>query len=48
VVYDNAPQPKSLQLVSGAKHTDIPEKMGIDTYKKVINDWIIFSIQNKK
>lgn len=48
VVYDNAPQPKSLRLVSGAKHTDIPEKMGIDTYKKVINDWINFSIQNKK
>ena len=32
VVFENAPQPKTLKLVDGAKHTDVPEKMGIDAY----------------
>lgn len=43
VVYDNAPQPKALKIVTGAKHTDIPGKMGIDKYKKLVEDWINFS-----
>ena len=45
VIYDNAPQPKSLKLVPGAKHNDIPEKMGNDKYKKLIKDWIHFSVK---
>ena len=45
VVFDNAPQPKSLHLISGANHTDIPEKMGIDNYLSVISNWIDFSME---
>jgi fermentation-respiration switch protein FrsA (DUF1100 family) len=43
VVYENAPSPKSLKIVPGAKHNDIPEKMGIDVYKSLIQDWLEFS-----
>ena len=46
VIFENAPQPKSLTLVPGAKHHDIPEKMGIDNYLKVVSDWINFSVKN--
>jgi alpha-beta hydrolase superfamily lysophospholipase len=33
VVYENAPQPKQLELVPGANHTDIPDIMGHDIYR---------------
>lgn len=46
VVYDNAPQPKSLKLVPGAKHDDVPQKMGISNYLNLISDWINFSMVN--
>ncbi len=45
VVFDNAPEPKLLKIVRRAKHTDIPEKMGNDKYKKLIKDWIHFSVK---
>ncbi|MCU7500133.1 MAG: alpha/beta hydrolase [Ignavibacteria bacterium] len=32
VVYDNAPEPKTLIVVPGAVHTNIPEKMGVEEY----------------
>jgi uncharacterized protein len=32
VVFENAPEPKWLELVEGANHTDIPERMGEDRY----------------
>ncbi|MGE5350495.1 MAG: alpha/beta hydrolase [Acidobacteriota bacterium] len=32
VVFDNAPEPKTLIVVPGAVHTNIPEKMGISEY----------------
>lgn len=47
VIYDNAPQPKFLELVPNAKHTDIPDKMGINNYLKLISDWINFSIRHQ-
>jgi fermentation-respiration switch protein FrsA (DUF1100 family) len=43
VVYDNAPEPKSLKLINEAGHNNIPEKMGIETYKKTLINWINFS-----
>lgn len=46
VIYDNAPQPKSLKIVAGANHDDIQEKMGIDNYLKLVEDWINFSVKN--
>jgi hypothetical protein len=33
VVYENAPQPKELELVQGANHTDIPWIMGLENYQ---------------
>ncbi|HEX2962993.1 MAG TPA: alpha/beta fold hydrolase [Ignavibacteriales bacterium] len=32
VVFDNAPEPKTLIVVPGAVHTNIPEKMGVEEY----------------
>lgn len=32
IVFENAPEPKSLILVQGAVHTNIPEVMGLDNY----------------
>jgi fermentation-respiration switch protein FrsA (DUF1100 family) len=40
IVYENAPQPKSLLLIPDANHDDIPEKMGVDAYLDAIGDWI--------
>ncbi len=40
VVYENAPQPKSLRLVQGANHTDIPQVMSEQSYLHTIRDWI--------
>jgi fermentation-respiration switch protein FrsA (DUF1100 family) len=36
VVYENAPQPKELELVHGANHTDIPWIMGVEYYQSRI------------
>jgi fermentation-respiration switch protein FrsA (DUF1100 family) len=36
VVYENAPQPKELELVQGANHTDIPWIMGVESYQSRI------------
>ena len=47
VIFENAPQPKSLKLVPGANHVNISEKMGIDNYLKLVSDWINFSIKNR-
>ena len=41
VVFNNAPEPKSLVLVPKAGHTDIPETMGIENYLDTIRDWIM-------
>lgn len=43
VVYENAPQPKSLRLVPEAGHDDIPQTMGLDNYRAEIRSWILFS-----
>ncbi|NQT25691.1 alpha/beta hydrolase [candidate division KSB1 bacterium] len=43
VVYENAPDPKSLILVPGAGHTDIPQTMGLETYRMAIQNWILSS-----
>jgi len=44
VIFENAPQPKSLVLVPKAGHSDIPEIMGINSYLQKIDEWIDFSI----
>jgi fermentation-respiration switch protein FrsA (DUF1100 family) len=36
IVYENAPQPKELELVQGANHTDIPWIMGVEYYRNRI------------
>ena len=36
IVYENAPQPKELELVRGANHTDIPWIMGAEYYQNRI------------
>lgn len=38
VVYRNAPEPKALRLVPGAKHNNIPQTMGLDAYRGLIRD----------
>jgi len=40
VVFQNAPQPKKLYLIEGANHTDIPEIMGLEKYRQVLQEWI--------
>jgi fermentation-respiration switch protein FrsA (DUF1100 family) len=40
VVFENAPEPKILLLIEGAKHTDIPSIMGYDAYLKAISSWV--------
>lgn len=44
VVFENAPDPKSLILVPGARHSDIPETMGLDAYRDAVADWIDFAV----
>ncbi|MDZ7261093.1 MAG: alpha/beta hydrolase [candidate division KSB1 bacterium] len=44
VVFENAPEPKLLVLVPGAKHTNVPETMGINRYLETLRDWIDFSV----
>lgn len=43
VVYERAPEPKSLRLVPGARHNNIPQTMGLDAYRAAIREWIDFS-----
>ena len=40
VVYRNAPQPKSLRLIAGAAHNNIPETMGTEQYLATLAGWI--------
>jgi fermentation-respiration switch protein FrsA (DUF1100 family) len=40
VVFDNAPQPKMLELIHGAKHDDIPHVMGEAAYMDSIMNFI--------
>jgi fermentation-respiration switch protein FrsA (DUF1100 family) len=40
VVYDNAPQPKELELVHGASHDDIPRVMGEEQYRRRILQFV--------
>ena len=47
VVFQNAPEPKSLRLVPGAKHNNIPQTMGLDSYRAVLADWIRFSVERR-
>ncbi len=46
-VYENAPEPKSLYLVPGAKHNNIPQRIGLDAYGSIIRDWITFSVSRQ-
>lgn len=43
VVFQNAPEPKSLHLVPEARHNNIPQTLGPGTYRTIIRDWINFS-----
>ncbi|GIW51717.1 MAG: hypothetical protein KatS3mg081_1072 [Gemmatimonadales bacterium] len=40
VVWENAPQPKRLILVKGARHDDVPQTLGIEYYRGILEDWI--------
>lgn len=40
VVFENAPQPKRLVLVSGARHDDVPQTLGFEAYRRLLADWI--------
>jgi fermentation-respiration switch protein FrsA (DUF1100 family) len=40
VVFDNAPEPKKLVTVPGAKHTDVPQTMGVKAYLDTLAAWI--------
>jgi fermentation-respiration switch protein FrsA (DUF1100 family) len=40
VVYEHAPQPKELELVHGANHTDIPWVMGRENYRNRIHNFL--------
>ena len=40
IVYENAPEPKKLVLVSKANHTDVPQTLGLDTYRALLLEWI--------
>jgi len=43
VVYENAPMPKKLELLTNAPHPDFVVSMGEDAYIKLIKDWILFN-----
>ncbi|MDP8239494.1 MAG: alpha/beta hydrolase [Candidatus Hatepunaea meridiana] len=40
IVFENAPEPKSLVIIQGANHDDIPQTLGVDHYLDIIKDWI--------
>ncbi len=40
VVWENAPEPKRLILVQGARHDDVPQTLGLDNYRRILEDWI--------
>ena len=44
VVFENAPDPKQLKLVTGAVHDDVPQRMGLNVYRAAILQWIDQSI----
>lgn len=41
IVYENAPQPKELELVPGANHIDIPWIMGVENYQNRILHFLV-------
>lgn len=43
IVYNAAPNPKELVLVSDADHTNVPYILGKENYFKKIRAWIEFS-----
>ena len=40
IIFENAPQPKTLLIVKGAGHTNIPSSMGLDNYIGYIGNFI--------
>lgn len=44
LVFENAPFPKQLVLVEGAVHDDVPQRMGLDEYRRVIREWMDMSM----
>jgi alpha/beta superfamily hydrolase len=40
VVWENAPEPKRLVLVEGARHDDVPQTLGLDKYLSALALWI--------
>ena len=46
IVFENAPEPKSLAFIEGANHDDIPDIMGSDNYLSRIEELINSSIEN--
>lgn len=40
VVWENAPPPKRLVLVPGARHDDLPQTLGFEAYRQLLADWI--------
>jgi len=40
LVYANANEPKSLIVVPGANHTDVPQTMGVDRYLEELRRWM--------
>lgn len=47
VVFQHAPEPKAVHLVPGASHNDIPQTIGLDAYRTLLEDWIGFSISQQ-
>ncbi|MBN2414013.1 alpha/beta hydrolase [candidate division KSB1 bacterium] len=48
IVFQNAPQPKSLNVVAGAAHNNIPDVMGSQNYLAAISAWINYSTNINK
>ena len=46
IVFQNAPQPKKEIVISGAKHTDIPQTLGVESYLDQLQEWFDFAIKS--
>ncbi len=40
VVWENAPEPKRLVLVEGARHDNVPQMLGLNSYLRILQDWM--------
>jgi len=40
IVFENAPQPKRLEIIHGANHTTIPQTMGLEAYRDSILSFV--------